>query len=199
MNAPSLRVGISGCLLGDPVRYDGGHKRADSLVSDLGRHVEWVPVCPEVEAGLGVPREPMQLVQSGPNIRLITVETKEERTRVLAQFSARRLTELKALHLSGYVFKARSPSCGVDRVPLYDQEGKSHPKGIGLFARAFQKAFPHLPIAQEDHLTDPAARARFLSQVYGYHLKFLVKTSSTRRRLAQPPKIAHTHHRRRNP
>lgn len=196
MNAKPIRIGISACLLGNPVRYDGDHKRDDLLVKNLGRHVEWVPVCPEVEAGLGVPREPMQLVRSGPNIRLTTVTTKEDKTRLLAQFSVQRLRELKALHLSGYVFKARSPSCGVDGVPLYDQEGKAHPKGIGLFARAFRKVFPRIPITQEDRLADPGAREQFLIQVYEYHQKSLVKRSVSRSTIAHTRTTARINHRR---
>ena len=123
MSIPPIRLGISSCLLGHPVRYDGGHKRADHLVSGLSYPVEWVPVCPEVEAGLGVPREPMRLVVAGSTIHLITIDTRQDMTNQVAQFSVRRVRELKSLHLSGFVLKARSPSCGIEQVPLYDEQG----------------------------------------------------------------------------
>ncbi len=175
MTVIPIRIGISSCLLGHSVRYDGGHKRAESIVSDLGCHVEWIPLCPEVEAGLGVPREPMQLVTSDSNTRLITVETREDRTNLLTQFSAKRLRELKVLDLSGYVFKARSPSCGIEHVPLHDEQGNLTLSGIGLFTDAFRNAFPSIPIADEDHLADPAKRECFLAQVAEYHQTFMVK------------------------
>ncbi len=182
MSAIPIRIGISSCLLGIPVRYDGDHKHAESLVDDLGRHVELVPIYPEVEAGLGVPREPMQLVQSRSVTRLMTVATRKDRTRLLVQFSARRVRELKALHLAGHVFKARSPSCGVENVPLYDGDGRIRLKGTGLFAHAFRKVFPHVPIVQEDQLGNTAARKQFLARVADYHQQFVVKKPATHRK-----------------
>jgi uncharacterized protein YbbK (DUF523 family) len=177
VNIDPIRLGISRCLLGDHVRYDGGHKRDDVLVNALACHVEWVPVCPEVEAGLGVPREPMQLVGSGPNVHLMTVTTKQDRTILLTQFSVRRVCELKALNLSGYIFKARSPSCGIDKVPVYDEKGNPKPIGIGLFAQAFREAFPLIPICDETRLADPMAREQFLTQVRQYHQQMMGKKS----------------------
>lgn len=163
-----ILLGISRCLLGDPVRYDGGHKYNDYLVNGLGRQVQWVPVCPEVEAGLGTPREPMQLVRRTKTPRLVTIESRRDVTVTLRRFSAFKLYELQRLDLSGYVFKARSPSCGVDDVPLHDRQGKAQRTGAGLFARAFQKHFPLIPIADEGRLARPLFRRHFLEQVSGY-------------------------------
>jgi uncharacterized protein YbbK (DUF523 family) len=164
-----LRLGISRCLLGDPVRYDGGHKRDGFLTDVLGRYVEWVPICPEVEAGFGTPREPMRLVGTANAPRLVTITTQRDLTKPLMGFSARKIKELHALDLSGYVFKARSPSCGIDKVPLYNRHGKAKPNGMGIFARSFQKRFPLIPITDEGRLADPASREHFLKRVFGYH------------------------------
>ena len=161
----SIRIGISQCLLGDPVRYDGGHKRNDFLADVLDQHVEWVPVCPEVEAGFGVPREAMQLVGSARHPRLMTIATKQDKTNTLEQFSVRRVRELASLDLSGYVFKARSPSCGLEQVPLYSQRGTPSNKGIGLFTRVFTEHFPLTPVEEEGRLCDPALRENFIERV----------------------------------
>lgn len=181
MTVIPIRVGISSCLLGHQVRYDGGHKRVESLVNGLSCHVEWVPICPEVEAGLGIPREPMRLVTSGSNIRVITIETREDQTDQLTQFSARRVSELKTLHLSGFVLKARSPSCGIEQVPVYDEWGKRILGGMGLFASAVRNAFPAIPVVHEEHLADPAGRELFLTQVVEYHQTFVVQRQNTHR------------------
>ena len=141
-----LRLGISACLLGEPVRYDGGHTR-DRLLSDqLGRWVEWVPVCPELEAGLGVPRPPMQLVGQGQSIRLLERESGRDHTRTLQRFSTRRVRELLALELAGYVFKRDSPSCGIRRVPVFGARARPRRAGRGIFAAALCDALPDLPV-----------------------------------------------------
>ena len=164
-----LRIGISQCLLGDHVRYDGGHKRDALLADTLSRQVEWVPVCPEVEAGLGVPREPMRLEGTPASPRLVTITTAVNHTTAMHQFSARRLRELERLELSGYVFKARSPSCGIGRVPLMNAQGIETPEGVGLFAQAVMKHFPLLPVEDEDRLHDPQIVQDFLKRVSDYH------------------------------
>lgn len=163
-----LRIGISQCLLGDPVRYDGGHKRDALLADTLSRQIEWVPVCPEVEAGLGVPREPMRLEGTTRSPRLVTMTTGVDHTAAMQQFSARRLRELERLNLSGYVFKARSPSCGIGGVPLVDAQGIETPEGIGLFAQALIAHFPLIPVADEDRLHDPQALKDFLRRASDY-------------------------------
>lgn len=168
MTTALLRLGISRCLLGEEVRFDGGHKRDNFLTEVLGRYMEWVPICPEVEAGLGIPREPMRLVGNSQHPRLITVDTQQDKTKMLERFSTGRVRELKSLDLSGYVFKARSPSCGTQAVPLYDREGGFNRSGVGLFASRFMDRFPLIPIEEEDRLLDEDQRAHFLERVYCY-------------------------------
>jgi uncharacterized protein YbbK (DUF523 family) len=125
------RVGISACLLGEAVRYDGGHKRDAVLIDALGRRVEWVAVCPEVEIGLGTPREPIQLVWSGDVTRLRAVATGVDLTERMSQYAGMRVAALAKQNLSGYVFKARSPSCGVKGVKIYDQGPRVGDRGLG--------------------------------------------------------------------
>lgn len=181
-----IRLGISRCLLGDAVRYDGGHKHDRYLAEVLCRVIEWVPVCPEVEAGLGTPREPMQLVGTVRRTKLLTLTTRQDKTILLKSFSHRRISELTSLNLSGYVFKARSPSCGVEQVPLYDRYGNVAPRGTGLFAQRFRSVFPLIPVTDEGQLTDPISRQYFLEQVFGYsRWQALTCSLMTRQRIVQ--------------
>jgi uncharacterized protein YbbK (DUF523 family) len=166
--SPRIRIGISQCLLGDHVRYDGGHKRDALLTDTLSQQVEWIPVCPEVEAGLGVPREPMQLEGTAASPRLVTSTTNVDHTTAMQQFSARRVRELERLNISGYVFKARSPSCGIGKVPLVNAQGIEAPEGVGLFAQALIAHFPLLPVEDEDRLHDPQILKDFLKRVSDY-------------------------------
>ena len=167
MTRETLRIGISQCLLGDKVRYDGGHKRDSFLIEVLGRHVEWVPVCPEVELGLGTPREPMRLVGNPQTPRLITISTGVDHTDAMNRFARQRVRELEAVDLSGYVFKADSPSCGITHVPIFNQGIETHDT-VGLFARAFIEHFPLIPIEEEGRLHDPQAVKNFLGRVLAY-------------------------------
>lgn len=151
------RVGISSCLLGERVRYDGGHKRDAWLVDVLGADVEWVPVCPEVEAGFGTPREPVDMVRRADGVRLLmAVHTNRDLTAPMRRFIERRIEELAVARLSGYVLKAGSPSCGLDEEP-------------GLFAEALLTRFPDLPIEDERRLADPERRRQFVARVFAYH------------------------------
>ena len=163
-----IRVGVSACLLGREVRWDGGHKRDEFLARVLGRHVEWVPVCPEVELGLGVPREPIQLEGDPEGPRLIAPGTGRDLTETMAGFAERRLTELARLDLSGYVLKKNSPSCGKAGVPVHGRKGLRSRRGTGVFAAALMARFPLLPVEEEDRLHDPARRANFVERVFGY-------------------------------
>jgi len=163
---PRLRVGVSACLLGEEVRYDGGHKREPFLVEVLGREVEWVPVCPEVEIGLGTPRPPMNLVRIGGETRLITAETGADHTAAMRSYAERRVEELAGDRLAGYILKKDSPSCGLERVKLYPEAGGDQTgEARGLFAEALVRRFPDLPVEEEDGLRDPARRERFLARV----------------------------------
>jgi uncharacterized protein YbgA (DUF1722 family)/uncharacterized protein YbbK (DUF523 family) len=182
----TLRLGISRCLLGEEVRFDGGHKRDNFLTEVLGRYVEWVPVCPEVEAGLGVPREAMRLVGDPQYPRLVTIKNGADRTRTLETMTTNRIEELKSLRLSGYVFKKGSPSCGIERVRIYNEYGKSSRNGVGLFAKAFIKHFPLIPVEEEGRLCDPALRENFIERVFCYRRwQDAVQNGVTRHALAQ--------------
>ena len=163
-----VRLGISSCLLGQAVRYDGGHKRDRFLTDLLGRHVEWVPVCPELESGLGVPRPPMRLVRAGREVRLRETASERDHTARMQRFAARRLRALRDLELSGYVLKKDSPSCGIARVKLYGEKGAARREGSGLFAAALRETWPGLPLEEEDRLQDPALRENFIERVFAY-------------------------------
>ena len=167
-NAATLRVGISQCLLGDAVRFDGGHKRDSFLTDVLGSHGEWVPVCPEVEAGLGVPREPIHLVRGTASPRLMTVRTGIDHTVMMERFSKERVQALEALHLCGYVFKQNSPSCGMERVRIYNTDGMPVQSGVGVFARTFMAHFPLVPVEEEGRLKDPIIRENFIERIFCY-------------------------------
>jgi uncharacterized protein YbgA (DUF1722 family)/uncharacterized protein YbbK (DUF523 family) len=163
-----VRLGISACLLGQQVRYDGGHKRDAFLVEVFGRYVEWVPVCPEVEMGLGVPRDTLRLELQGDDIRLIMPKSGEDYTERLRTFAAKRLAALGKEHLCGYIFKKDSPSCGVERVRLYPSHGVPSKPGRGLFAAALMQRCPDLPVEEEGRLNDPRLRENFITRVFAY-------------------------------
>ncbi len=163
-----LRIGISSCLLGDEVRFDGGHKRDAPLLESLAPHVEWVRVCPEVELGMGVPREPVQLVKSAAGLRMIAVHTGTDYTDAMRAFAARRVAALAGMDLRGYILKSDSPSCGLDTVKVFDDDAEPSRSGTGLFAAALTSAFPAMPIEDERRLGDPEARTRFLERVTAY-------------------------------
>ena len=177
-----LRLGISQCLLGEAVRFDGGHKRDRFLKDVLSRYVEWVPVCPEVEAGFGVPREPIRLVRSVGQPRIMTVKTATDHTATMQRFSTQRIRELAALNLCGYVFKSNSPSCGMERVRVYSTHGMPTRNGIGIFARAFMAHFPLTPVEEEGRLNDPAIREHFIERIFCYRRWQNLISSSVRRR-----------------
>lgn len=167
MPAP-LRIGVSACLLGQRVRYDGGHKKDESLTTILGAQVEFVPVCPEVEMGLGTPREPMNLVRRDGSLRMITAQSGIDHTVALQQWAARRLAALADEQLSGYVLKADSPSCGLEGVKVFDGDGPPAQAGRGLFAAALSDRFPGLPLEDERRLSDPAVRREFMRRAAAY-------------------------------
>lgn len=164
MTTAPLRLGITRCLLGEEVRFDGGHKRDNFLTEVLGRYVEWIPVCPEVEAGLGTPREAMKLVGDHQDPRLVTIKSGTDHTRALETMTTNRIEELNELDLSGYVFKKGSPSCGIERVCIYNEHGKLSRNGVGLFARAFIEQFPLIPVEEEGRLCDPTLRENFIER-----------------------------------
>ena len=162
------RVGISQCLLGDEVRYDGGHKRDVFLTDVLAPFVKWIPVCPEVEAGLGTPREAMHLAGDPDAPRLLTIRSKVDHTDALHTFCQRRVEELRACDLDGYIFKKNSPSCGVHRVKVYSEKGQPGRQGKGIFAAAIQEVYPLLPVEEEGRLNDAPIRENFIVRIFCY-------------------------------
>jgi uncharacterized protein YbgA (DUF1722 family)/uncharacterized protein YbbK (DUF523 family) len=174
------RIGISACLLGQPVRFDSGHKRDPFLVETFGQHVEWVPVCPEVEAGFGTPRESMRLVLTRPQVRargerfdasgiaLVLNKQGTDVTERLVSYSRRKVEKLATARLSGFVLKKDSPSCGMDRVKVYTAAGPGERAGRGLFAEALMARLPHLPVEEEGRLGDPRIRENFVERVFAY-------------------------------
>jgi uncharacterized protein YbbK (DUF523 family) len=168
------RIGISACLLGQEVRYDGGHKRDAFLTEVLGRYVAWVPVCPEVELGMGTPRPPIRLERRSGEIRLVMPSTGDDYTEAMRTFTERRVDELAKLDLGGYILKKDSPSCGVEGVKVYDGPGSPSLTGRGLFAAALIARLPDLPVEEEGRLRDPLLRESFVARVFArHHLRLL--------------------------
>lgn len=165
--AGAPRLGVSACLLGQPVRYDGTHRRDGFLVDALGPFVEWVPVCPEVELGLGVPRPTLHLAGSPGAPRLVVTATGEDLTARMRSFAEARTADLARMGLDGYVFKSRSPSCGVSGVPVAGDGGRGA-GGSGLFAAAVARRLPGLPVEEEGRLADPDIREAFVERVFAH-------------------------------
>lgn len=161
-----IRLGISSCLLGNKVRYDGQHKLDHFLADTLGEHVEWVPVCPEVECGLSVPREAMRLVGDPSDPRLVTIKTRIDHTERMQKWAALRTRALDKENLCGFVFKSRSPSSGMKNVKVYNDSGMPSHTGVGLFAKAFMDRFPLLPVEDEGRLNDAHLRENFIERIF---------------------------------
>lgn len=161
-----VRLGISRCLLGEAVRYDGGHKLDRFLRDTLGQYVEYVPVCPEVECGLGIPREAMHLEGDAEAPRLITTRTRRDVTDQMLEWAHRRVVELEDEGLCGFIFKSNSPSSGMERVKITNQSGMPRKIGRGVFAGIFMKHFPSLPAEEEGRLHDPALRENFIERMF---------------------------------
>lgn len=164
-----LKVGVSTCLLGKHVRYDGGHQWDRYLTETLGHYFMWLPVCPEVEYGLSVPREAMHLVGDPATPRLMTVKTGVDHTAGMIQWAKKRLGELEPENLCGFIFKSNSPSSGLHNVKVYGPAGTPLRKGVGLFARALTEKFPLLPVEDDGRLHDPVLRENFIERIFVYH------------------------------
>ena len=162
------KLGISTCLLGQKVRYDGGHKRDYFLTEIFGPFVDWMPVCPELEVGMGVPREPVRLVGIANDPSMIAERSGKNWTAEMRRFGARRAGELKRLNLSGYVLKKDSPSCGMERVKIYVRKGGATRDGRGLFATALMNELPLMPVEEDGRLNDPVLRENFIERVFVY-------------------------------
>lgn len=166
MNEERIRLGISTCLLGENVRFDGGHKLDHFLTDTLGAYVEYVPVCPEVECGLGVPRESMRLVGDPDAPRLVTTRTNMDLTERMTSWAETRVRQLEKEDLCGFIFKSDSPSSGLERVRVYNEKGMPIKKGVGLFARRFTDHFPLIPVEEEGRLHDPHLRENFIERIF---------------------------------
>jgi uncharacterized protein YbgA (DUF1722 family)/uncharacterized protein YbbK (DUF523 family) len=161
-----IRMGVSACLLGQPVRYDSGHKRDRYITDILGEYLEFVPVCPEVEAGFPIPRETFRLVGDPENPRLVTSRSNVDHTERMLAWAEKRVAELEKEHLCGFIFKSDSPNSGLSRVKVYNAKGMADKKGVGLFARAFTQHFPLLPVEEEGRLNDAKLRETFIEQIF---------------------------------
>ena len=163
-----LRLGVSSCLLGEEVRFDGGHKRHAFLVQTLGRFVEWVPVCPEVEIGLPVPRPSLRLVGEPEDPSLIVQKTGEDLTAIMQIWAEGRIAALEQAGIDGYVLKKDSPSCGMERVRVYGPGSSPSRRGSGIYAASLMGAMPLLPVEEEGRLNDPVLRENFIERVFAY-------------------------------
>jgi uncharacterized protein YbbK (DUF523 family) len=162
----TLKLGISACLLGQKVRYDGGHKLDRFLRDTLGQYVEFVPVCPEVECGFPVPREPLRLVGDPEAPRLVTIRGNHDYTVRMTKWAKIRLGALKKRGLSGFIFKSNSPSCGLQGVKVHNEKGREVRRGRGIFAGLFEKHFPLIPSEDETRLHDLKLRENFIERVF---------------------------------
>lgn len=163
-----ITIGVSSCLLGNEVRYDGGHKHDRYITETLGRYLSFVPVCPEVECGLPIPREAMRLVGEVDRPRLVTNKTGVDHTDRMLTWARKKVAELEKENLCGFIFKNRSPSSGMERVKVYDGNNVPRAVGVGIFARAFKDHFPLLPTEEEGRLHDPLLRENFIEQIFVY-------------------------------
>jgi uncharacterized protein YbgA (DUF1722 family)/uncharacterized protein YbbK (DUF523 family) len=179
-----IRVGISACLLGEAVRYDGGHKRDRYLADVLGRYFAWVPVCPEVEVGMPTPRPAIRLVREGGGVRLVEPNAEADHTRAMQAYARKRVRALAALDLCGYVLKAGSPSCGMERVKVWSAEGMPEKSGTGLYAAELLRRFATLPVEEEGRMNDARLRENWIERVFAYRrLRTLFAARPSRGRL----------------
>lgn len=182
LGAPGgIPVGISACLLGSAVRFDGGHKYHRKLVELLGRHFRWVPACPEIELGLGAPRESLRLVGTAGAPRLVAPRSGGDLTAAMTAHVAERVEALARRGLRGFVLKKDSPTCGLHRVRVYDASGVPGRDGSGLFARALRERLPNLPVEEEGRLEDPLLRESFVVRVFAYDRWLKLRAAGPRR------------------
>lgn len=185
-DAYPLRLGVSSCLLGENVRYDGGHCRDGFLVDTLGRWFELVPVCPEVELGMTIPRPTIRLVEGEGGTRLVAPSSGQDFTAAMQAFAQRKVDELKRADLDGYVVKRGSPSCGLERIRVYRGDMPVRRDASGLYTRALAEAWPALPIEEDGRLNDVKLRENFIERVFGRNRwRALVGGGLSRRRLVE--------------
>ena len=183
-----LRLGVSSCLLGEEVRFDGGHKRDRFMLTTLGPYVEWFPVCPELEMGLGVPRESLRLEGDVEAPQLIAPRSGTDHTEGMLTWSQNQMDRLAALDLHGYIFKRASPSCGLFRIKVYGKKGIPRHDGRGLFAAELVRQFPLLPVEEEGRLHDAGLRENFFERLFAQErLKRFLRNNPT------PGRLVHFH------
>jgi len=163
-----IRIGVSSCLLGNEVRFDGGHKRNEFVTDIFGKFVEFVPVCPEVEIGLGTPRESIALRRRDGEVRLLGSKSSADHTAKMKAYAEKRTRSLGAEDLSGFILKKDSPSCGMERVRMYAENGMPSRDGLGMFAAALMRRYPNLPVEEEGRLSDPKLRENFVERVFAH-------------------------------
>jgi len=181
MKTNDFKIGVSACLLGQKVRYDGGHKHDRFVTDTLGQYVTFVPVCPEAECGLGIPRESMHLRGDPDNPRLVTTKTKKDLTDTMLNWAKQRLRELEKENLCGFIFKSKSPSSGMERINVFNEKGMPVKRGSGIFAAAFMKQFPLIPVEDDGRLHDPKIRENFIERIFT--MRRWRQISSGRRRI----------------
>jgi uncharacterized protein YbgA (DUF1722 family)/uncharacterized protein YbbK (DUF523 family) len=162
-----VKVGVSSCLVGQPVRFDGGHKRHEFVVDLLGSFVDYVPVCPEIELGLGAPRDTLRLIRRGQDVRMVMANGADY-TDEMRAYARRRVEQLAGDDLDGYILKRDSPSCGMARVKVHGDAGPAERTGRGLFAHALLARLPLLPVEEEGRLSDPLLRENFIERLFAY-------------------------------
>jgi uncharacterized protein YbbK (DUF523 family) len=162
------RVGISPCLLGKKARYDGGHRHNRYITDILGKYFGWIPVCPEVECGLGIPREPMCLVGDPEKPRLVMISTGVDHTDEMMKWTENKLAALEKEDLCGFIFKSKSPSSAIRGVTILSPSGVECGTGAGIFGGAFVKHFSLIPVIDDEQLSDPVLRRDFLEKVFAF-------------------------------
>lgn len=177
-NEARIPVGISACLLGRQVRFDGGHKRNSYVTDVLGEAFDWIPVCPEVGIGLGTPRESLRLVAAPGAPRLLAPRSGSDHTEAMTAHAASEVSRVAEAGACGFVLKKDSPSCGLHRVRVYDGNGTPRRDGRGIFARELCARLPDLPVEEEGRLQDPLLRESFVTRVFTYHRWKELLTSS---------------------
>ena len=177
-----INIGISSCLLGEKVRWNGDHKRNAVAKDIFGKFFNYVSVCPEVEVGMGVPRETVHLRGSKESPQMVATKSGRDWTRDMVRFGKKRAEDLASNDLSGFIFKKGSPSCGISRVSIHSDTGaKMNSMGQGLFATAFTQRFPLVPVEEEGRLNDYKIRENFIVRVFSFHrLQIMFKRGYSR-------------------
>lgn len=191
MEQPKIRIGISSCLLGMKVRFDGGHKHDGYLTQTLGHYFEWIPVCPEVSIGMGVPRENVRLTGTAEDPLMIAPKSGNDYTDKMKRYSDKKVHELGSSDIHGYILKKDSPTCGMERVRVYDKNTVPAKTGTGIFARYLLDGLPLLPVEEEGRLKDHRLRENFIERIFAhYRLQKLMASQPTAGKLVR----FHTQH-----